>query len=106
MTTTNQRIKINRENFDRIFNMSWKLRFYTMMKIYENNLNISQNKFDAIHSEAVKLNNYYSLDLALQKINNDVKDLKNKNKIQLTQVETSDRMMEILTKQSFQNLIF
>lgn len=104
--SSTQRIKINRENFDRIFNMSWKLRFYIMMKIYENNLNISQNKFDAIHSEAVKLNNYYSLDLALQKINNDVKDLKNKNKIQLTQVETSDRMMEILTKQSFQNLIF
>lgn len=101
-----QNSKITRENFDRIFNINWKLRFYIMMKIYENGLNITQNKFESIFNEAVKLNNYYNTDLALQKINNDIKDLKNKTNLQLTQVESSDRLMQILTTKSYQNLIF
>jgi len=68
--------KVNREIFDKFFNINWKLRFYVLTKIYEFNLNVTQNKFETIFNEAVKLNNYYNLETALQKINNDLKSLK------------------------------
>lgn len=96
--------KVNKEIFDKLFNINWKLRFYILTKIYEFNLNVTQNKFDSLYHECIKLNNYYGLNNALQKINDDLKVLKSLSAPQNLSLTQEDFIARITAETSFNRI--
>lgn len=93
--------KIDKQIFDKFFNINWKLRFYILTKIYEFNLNVTQNKFDSLYHESIKINNYYGLNNTLQKINNDLKFLKNLSKPENLSLTQEDFIAKVTSETVF-----
>lgn len=85
--------------FDQHYNKNWLLRLYIFIKLLESGAPVSQNNFEIIFEEAVKLNKYLDENSALDYINRKVEDLisrKNKKTVSLT---TPDEFVKMLSLQ-------
>jgi len=84
--------------FDHYFNINWQIRLYLFIRISEEKVNISQNKFETMHENACKINKIYNLQKSTEYINEQLELLKN-TQIQeiyhdLTSINELDKVMK------------
>lgn len=89
--------QIIEEKYNKIFNINWQLRFYFYCRILEEKLFISQEKFEALHSDACKIYKLYSEEESLKFINikiNEISERFKTNSYELTSESEFYRLLE------------
>jgi hypothetical protein len=74
-TQVNSLNQISFDSFNRYFDINWQLRFYLYIKIIEEKIKTTQNKFELIFKEACLLNKYKDIYVSLAYINEKIKEL-------------------------------
>jgi hypothetical protein len=101
---------ISFETFTNHFPEEWFIRLYLYLKITENRLNISQNKFESMYMQALKLKNYAGEESMLTYINTNIVSMTQKispKKQSLTDSELVVRLVEQqIAEQPYEGLIF
>ena len=93
--TTNSQIDF--QTFTGHFKGEWFIRFYLYTKILENRINISQNKFESLYNQAVKLNKYIGENACTNYINTAISPLTPKRqdkKEGLTDIDVVVKLIE------------
>lgn len=96
ITSLNQ---IDVATFDQHFNINWLLRLYLFIKILENKLSLTQNKFEIIYGETIKLNNYVDTGRAIEYINTKIDELLTAQQTKNMALTTPDEFVKMLAAQ-------
>jgi hypothetical protein len=98
------------DNFDRYFNIGWQLRFLLYIKLLEMDIRITQNNFETLYEQLLKINKYVDTKSALTFLNNKIFELMGKQEklfSSLTQTSEVDRVIaELKLDTSSQNFNF
>lgn len=100
---------LTQQNFDLHYSSDWIIRLYCYTRILEEKLNLTQNKFESIYEEAIKINNYFNTLQAVKFINTRIKDMieNEKNVDHLTDKEQIAKISHVQRiHKSYEELIF
>lgn len=96
VTSFNQ-IDVN--TFEKVYSKNWLIRIYLFIKVFENGLNITQNAFEIIYREAIKLNEYVDEGNMLGYVDRKMQELSSRGKIKTLNLTTADEMIKMLREQ-------
>lgn len=91
--------QLNSDTFDKMYNKNWMIRLYLYTKVYENELKITQNIFEILYQEAIKLNEYAGENNMLDYIDRKMTELSTRGKRQKNMLTTPDEMVKMLSLQ-------
>lgn len=89
------------ETFDMYFSTNWLLRLYLYTRYLEEKIDITQNKFETLYSEACKINNFIDLENSLLFINTKIYDLAQKNSVKQEELTTNMSLDRLVSTNKF-----
>ena len=95
--TTNS--QINFQTFTGHFKQEWFIRFYLYTKILEDKIDITQNKFESIYHQALKLNKYASENASINYINSQLTQIQSRNTVKKEDLTDIDLVVKLLDQQ-------
>jgi hypothetical protein len=91
--------QLDTQTFDVAYGKNWLIRFYLFTKVHENELKITQNIFEILYQEAIKLNEYSGESVMLDYVDRKMYELSTRGKRQRNQLTTADEMVKMLSLQ-------
>ena len=67
--------ELTTETFEQFYNINWQIRLYLFVRILEEKINTTQNKFENLYQEAIKINKYSDITNCLTYINQKILEL-------------------------------
>lgn len=92
--------KITSADFVKHFSINWVIRFYLFIRLIESGVKVTQNKFESIYSDAVKINTYVDIVQATQYINSTIIELKNDESVSVSDLTKADEVAIVLNEQA------
>jgi len=96
ITSFNQ---IDVATFEKVYSKNWLIRVYLFIKCFENGLSITQNAFEIIYREAIKLNEHVDENNMLDYIDRKMQELSSRGKSRTLNLTTPDEMIKMLGEQ-------
>lgn len=91
--------QVDANSFDKTYGKNWLTRFYLFTKIHENNLSITQNNFEILYNEAIKLDAYAGQEIMLDYVDRKMQELSVRGKQKTNSLTTADEMLRMLSLQ-------
>ena len=95
--TTNS--QINFQTFTGHFKQEWFIRFYLYTKALESKLNITQNKFENIYHQSLKLNKYVSESACANYISSQITQIQSRNATKKEDLTDIDIVVKLIEQQ-------
>lgn len=92
--------QIDVESFDKNYNINWLIRLYLFIKVYEFAISMTQNNFEIIYNESIKLNAYSGQDVMLDYVDRKMQELSSRGKQQKTILTSPDEAIKMVSSQS------
>ena len=89
--------ELTMEMFEKHFNINWQIRLYLYTRILEENIKITQNKFEILYTEAVKINKFSDLDNSVRYINQKIQELSPVQQETSYHLTTPDAIIKMLS---------
>lgn len=90
--------QLTMDSFEQQFNINWQLRLYIYTRILEEKISVTQNKFENLYKEAIKINKFSNTEKAIQYISEKISELIAPVDITPSHLTSADLTVKMVTK--------